>query len=192
MKPLKTIFLALITAILGFPHDAEAQSFGPLGQLFGSARQSSGNLPVPGRPERVPAAGGFYGSGTGYGLGGAKSQVTSMLANSLGPGPDQAKYQNLYRKWNGGTGVPIVIDGGEKNGQCVRRGALAISSKGKGRILVCQLLLRSYPQNLTQTLIHELAHVSGYGNECLATRLARGAARNSGMAPYSNGYNCPN
>jgi hypothetical protein len=116
-----------------------------------------------------------------------RTKVADMLARSAAQGPDKAIYAAMYRNWM--RGVRVLVSSGPRDFDvCIRRKALAISSAGRA-IHLCRLEIQNYPETHTiQVLIHELAHVSGYGDECAATRLARGAARASGMSPYENGY----
>lgn len=56
-------------------------------------------------------------------------------------------------------------------------------------IFLCRLVLSGSSIEITQTLIHEAAHLVGYLNECHATAMEVAAMRLSGVGlAYRNGY----
>lgn len=121
-----------------------------------------------------------------------KAQVTDILSKNAAGGKDKEIYAKMYRRWTRGVRVLIAPSGSRDFDTCIKAGALAFArAVGQDPIYLCRPLIINdgYSETyVAQTIIHEMAHVIGYKNECTVTRLEQNALKNAGLKPGFNGY----
>jgi hypothetical protein len=118
-----------------------------------------------------------------------RNEIRNILARNASQGSYQNNYIRMYNAWSRGIGVSVAPRGRDFT-YCVKHpDTLAYTYVGTYQIFLCKLEVEGYPESHTvQTLIHETAHVAGYENECMATRLERTALRKVGKTPFTNAY----
>lgn len=117
-----------------------------------------------------------------------KARVANILSRNAARGEYRGVYSRMYQRWM--RGVPVRMASGPKDFAACDQTTLAYTYSGGGSpIYLCRTEIREYSEiHTVESLIHEMAHVVGYDDECDATRLERTALQKLGMTPFTNGY----
>lgn len=122
--------------------------------------------------------------------------LTNLVNNSRISTSARSKYSEVYSalknaiiKWpDPGNEFKQCLVTNEGNGQTFK-GCAAYAVISQGTMWLCnKILVQEY--YVVETMIHEAAHLAGYGNECDATLIEYSALNHAGRTVYGNIYKC--
>ncbi|MFA5162695.1 MAG: hypothetical protein WC421_10665 [Elusimicrobiales bacterium] len=116
-----------------------------------------------------------------------KSMLEEMLRRNAEREPYKKEYSRMYSAWRSGVTVLAPLSDRDFS-QCAGGAALAYTYPGEPYIYMCRQELGFSEEHTVEMLMHEMAHVIGYWDECVATKLQVAAVRKLGKIPYGNGY----